>query len=125
MLFNASKTQFFHLSTRQNLPDNYSLYFDDTHLFLSSTLNIVELSFTKTLNWKSHISSAKSASKKFGVLCRFHLFFSLYQLLTLYRGLICPCMEYAFVWGGSSHTELLNKFDSKAFRLIDSPLLTD
>ena len=70
MLFNASKTQFLHLSTRQNLPDNYPFYFDDTHLSLSSTLNILGLSFTKTLNWESHISSLiESASKKLGVLC--------------------------------------------------------
>ena len=51
--------------------------------------------------------------------------FSSYQLLTLYRGLICPCTEYAsHVRGGSTHTELLNKVESKAIRLIDSPLLT-
>ena len=52
VLFNASKTQFLHLSTRQNLPDNYPLYFDDTTLSSSSTPNILGQYFTKTLNWK-------------------------------------------------------------------------
>ena len=130
MLFNASKTQFLHLSTRQNIPDHYPLYFADTHLPLSSTLNILGLSFTKTLNWKSHISSlAKSASKKLGVLCRLHQFVSLCQFLTLYSR---PCMVYAsHIWwvGGeersSAHTELLSKVESKAFHLVDSPPLTD
>ena len=55
----------------------------------SSTLNFLGISFIKTLNWKSHISSlAKSASKKLGVLCRLQQYFSPYQLLTLYTGLI-------------------------------------
>ena len=63
---------------------------------------------------------------KLGVLCRLRQFFSPYQLLTLYRGLIRPCMEYASqVWGGSTHTALLNRVESKAFRLINSPPLTD
>ena len=38
VLFNASKTQFLHLSTQQILPDNYSFYFDDTQLSPISTL---------------------------------------------------------------------------------------
>ena len=127
VLFNASKTQFLHLSTRHNLPDSYPLFFDDTHLSLSSTLDILGLSFTKNLNWKLHISSlAKTASKKLGVLWRLRQHFSPPQLLTLYRGLIRPCMEYAsHIWGGSTHTALLNKVESKAFRLINSPPLTD
>ena len=125
--FNASKTQFLHLSTRHNLPDNYPLFFNDTQLSPSSTLNILGLSFTKNLNWKLHISSlAKSASMKLGVLWRLRQFFSPHQLLTLYRGLIRPCMEYAsHIWGGSTHTALLNRVESKAFRLISSPPLTD
>ncbi len=50
---NASKTQFLHLSTQHNLP----LFFDNTQLSHSSTLNILGLSFTQNLNWKLHISS--------------------------------------------------------------------
>ena len=53
---NASKTQFLQLSTRHNLPDNYSLFFNDTQLTLSSTLNTLGLSFTKNLDWQFHIS---------------------------------------------------------------------
>ena len=35
-------------------------------------------------------------------------------------------MEYAsHVWGGSTHTALLDRVESKAFRLIDSSPLTD
>ena len=90
-------------------------------------MNILGLSFTKNLNWKSHISSlAKTASKKLGVLWRLRPFFSPSQLLALYRGLIRPCMEYvSHVWGGSTHTALLNRVESKAFRLINSSPLTD
>ncbi|MPC51106.1 hypothetical protein E2C01_044945 [Portunus trituberculatus] len=62
--FKASKTQFLHLSTRHNLPDNYSLFFNNTQLSPSSTLNILHLSFAHNLNWKLHISShTKTAIK--------------------------------------------------------------
>merc|ERR1711980_84880 len=44
----------------------------------------------------------------------------------MYRGLVRPCMEYAsHVWGGSTHTALLDRVESKAFRLINSPPLTN
>ena len=51
VLFSASKTIFLQLSTRHNIPDNYHLFFNDTQLPLSSTLNTLNLSFTKYLNW--------------------------------------------------------------------------
>ncbi|MPC41575.1 hypothetical protein E2C01_035174 [Portunus trituberculatus] len=35
---NASKTQFLHLSTRHNLPDNYRLFFNDIQLSSSTPL---------------------------------------------------------------------------------------
>ena len=102
VLFNASKTQFLQLSTRHNLLDNYLFFFNDTELPLSSTLNTLGLSFTKNLTWQFHISTlANSSSKNLGVLWRLRPFFSSSQLLALYRGLICPCMEYgSHVWEG-------------------------
>ena len=55
---------------------------------LSSPLNTLGLSFTKTLNWQFHISTlAKSASNKLGVLWRLRPFFFPSQLLALYRTL--------------------------------------
>lgn len=90
-------------------------------------MNILGLSFAHNLNWKLHISSlAKTASMKLGVLRRLRQFFSPLQLLTLCKGLIRPCMEYSsHVWGGSSHTALLDRVESKALRLINSPPLTN
>ena len=38
VLFNVSKTQFLQLFTQHNLPDNYSLFFNDTQLPFISTL---------------------------------------------------------------------------------------
>ena len=38
---------------------------------------------------------------------------------------VLSALSASHVWGGFTHTELLNKIESKAFRLIDSPLLTD
>ena len=63
---------------------------------------------------------------KLGVLSRLRQFYSPPQLLTLYTGLIRPCTEYpSHVWGGSTHTALLNRVESKTFRLINSSPLTD
>ncbi len=50
LAFNASKTQFLHLSTRHKLPDSYPLFFDNTQLSPSSTLNILGLSFTQKIS---------------------------------------------------------------------------
>ena len=125
--FNASKTQFFHLTTRSFRQLDYPLEFDHSPLSPSPSLNILGITFSRDLNWKEHITSlAKSASKRLGVLSRLRSFFTPAQLLTLYRGLIRPCMEYSsHVWGGSTHTALLNRVESKAFRLINTPSLTD
>ena len=126
-LFNTSKPQFLQLSTRHNFPHNYPLFFNDTQLILFPTLNTLSLPFTKNLNWQFHISTlAKSASKNLGVLWRLRPFFSSSQLLALYRSLIRPCIEYgSHIWGDSTHTPLLNRVQSKTFRLINSPPLTD
>ncbi len=66
-----------------------------------------------------------SALPRLGVLYRLQQFFSPHQLLSIYRGLVCHCMEYAcHVWGGSTHTALMDREESKAFRPIRSPPLT-
>ena len=44
--FNASKTQFLHLSTRQNLPHNYNIFSENTQLKPSPFLNILGVSFS-------------------------------------------------------------------------------
>ena len=45
VVFNASKTQFLHLSTRQNLPHNYDIFFENIQLRLLSVLNNLGVSF--------------------------------------------------------------------------------
>ena len=124
--FNASKTQFLHITTRTDLPD-ISLSFDNTQITPSSSMNILGVSFSSDLSWKDHIISlAKSASQKMGMLFRLRYFFTPKQLLSVYKGIVRPCMEYAsHLWHGSPHTALLNRVERKAFRLIASPLLTD
>ncbi|MPC44350.1 hypothetical protein E2C01_038023 [Portunus trituberculatus] len=63
---------------------------------------------------------------KLGVLRRLRQFFSPIQLLTLYKGLLRLCMEYSsHVWGDSTHAVLLDRVESKVFRLINSPPPTD
>src|ERR1044072_2197184 len=125
VVFNATKTQFLHLSTRHNLTHNYDIFFENTQLKPSSVLNILGVSFSRDLSWKDHITSlSKQASKRLGVLRRLQHFFTPPQLLALYRGVVRPCMEYvSHIWGGSTFTALLEKVESRAFRLINSPSL--
>ena len=127
VVFNASKTQFLHLTTRHNLPDTYNIFFENTELKPSPILNILGVSFSRDLSYKDHIVSlTKQASKRLGVLRRLRNFFTPSQLLALYRGVVRPCMEYAsHIWGGSTHTALLEMVESRAFHLINSPALTN
>ncbi len=115
------------LDNNFQIPIPCSSFFDNTRLSPSSTLNILGLFLSDDLNWKFHISSlAKSASAKLGVLYRLQQHFSPSQTLTIYKGLVRPCMAYAsHIWRGSTHTALLNRVESKAFRLINSYPLTD
>ncbi len=92
--FNASKTQYLLLTTRHDPLHNYPLFFENTQLSPSYTINILGLSLSKDLNWKLHISFlAKSASSELGVLYRLKHYISPSQLLTVYKGLVRPCME--------------------------------
>ena len=45
--FNASKTQFFHLFTRHNLPHNHPIFFNNTRIDPSSSLNMLRVSFSQ------------------------------------------------------------------------------
>src|SRR6201990_2527222 len=76
VVFNASKTQFLHLSTRHNLPHNYDIFLENTRLKPSFVLNILGVSFSRDLSWKDHITSlSKQASKRLGVPRRLRGFF--------------------------------------------------
>ncbi len=123
--FQCLKNPFSSFSSR-HLLDNYPLFFEHTQLS-PATINILGLSFSHSLNWKSHISSiTKPASSRLGVLHRLQHFFSSQQMLTVYKGLVCPCMEYAsHIWGGSTHNELLDRVESKVLCLIGYPHLTN
>ncbi len=102
-----------------------SLFFNNTELSPSHILKSLGLSFTQKLNWKFNIFLLLNQLPLCQVFCIVFSHFSPHQLLTVYRGLVRPCMEYAchVCWGGSTHTALLDRVESKAFRLIRSPLL--
>merc|ERR1712035_239164 len=79
-------------------------------------------------NWKSHISSlAKSASMKLGILWRLRPFFFTPLVACSIQRPYSPLYGVCFphMGGGSTHTSLLNRVESKALRLINSPPLTD
>ena len=123
--FNDQKTQF-QLITLSNVEDDPFITFKNTIIRPTTTSHILGLTVSSNLSWKPHIQQiAKSASAKLGILFKCRPFFTCEQLLKIYKGLIRPCLEYcSHVWGGSTSTYLLDRVESKAFRLINAPHLT-
>src|ERR1700755_1501714 len=104
--FNITKTQFLHLSPPHNLPHNYDIFFENTQLKPSFLLNNLGVSFSRDLSWKDHITSLSKQD--------------------FMRGVVRSCMKYAsHIWGGSTHTAILEKVEHRDFRLINSPALTN
>ena len=100
--------------------------FKNSFIRPTTAFHLLRLTISSNLSWKPHIQHiVKSASVKLGILFRCRPFFTCEQLLRIYKGLIRPCLEYcSHVWGGSSSTYLLDRVESKAFRLINAPHLT-
>merc|ERR1711984_31769 len=123
--FNSIKTQF-QIISLSTFSQNFNINFNDSTIANSNSLNILGLNINSKLSWKPHINQlAKAASQKLGILYRCRPFFTCEQLPRIYKGLIRPCLEYcSHVWGGSSSTYLLDRVESKAFRLINAPHLT-
>merc|ERR1712030_25780 len=123
--FNSIKTQF-QIISLSTFSQNFNINFNDSTITNSNNLNILGLNINSKLSWKPHINQlAKAASQKLGILYRCRPFFTCEQLLRIYKGLIRPCLEYcSHVWGGSSSTHLLDRVESKAYRLINSPTVT-
>src|ERR1700755_706272 len=81
------------------------------HLFL------IFLGFLFLVIFLGKITLLLFLNKLLGVLRRLQNYFTPPQLLALYRDVVRPCMEYAsHIWGGSTHTALLEKVESRAFR---------
>lgn len=82
--------------------------------------------WTRDLSRKLHTPSFAKAD--FSRWCVLHLLqhFSFSQGLTLCKGLVRPCVEYACrVWDSSTYIGLLDRVGSKAFRFISFHLFTD
>lgn len=103
VLFKASKTQFFHLSTYSNFHDVYSFFFDNTKFLILFSL---------------HISLGKII---FPLLLKLPQRSWVYCVDSITISPLCSCcLEY-----GSLFVVLLDRMKSKAFRLISSHPLTD
>src|ERR1700755_2540123 len=124
-VFNATKTQFLHLSTRHNLPHNYDIFFENTQLKPSSVLNILGVSFSRDLSWKDHITSlSKQASKRLGVLRRLRSFLCHPSCLLCIGVLFTPVWGMHRISGVVPHIQLfLKRWSLGLFVLSTLPLL--
>ena len=116
---NATKTQFLHLSIRDNLPHNYDIFFENTQLKPTSVFNILVVSFSHDLSWKDHITSlSKQASKR--------LVFSYHPSSLLFIGvlLFTPVWSTSHTSGVNPHSQLsLTRWSVWLFVLTTLPLL--
>ena len=114
--------------SRKHHQDPPPVFMSGHELDISSSFTQLGLSVSSNLSWKTHTHSiAKHASQKLGFLSRACGFFSLSQLLTIYKSQIRPFLEYrSHVWGGAPRSSLylLDKVQSNAIRLINNPSLT-
>nr|CAH7726437.1 unnamed protein product [Callosobruchus chinensis] len=78
--------------------------------------------------WHEHVSSiATAAGKKLGYLFRARKYFSLSNLLKLYKAQIRSSLEYySHIWGAAAPTTLsiLDAVQRRAIRFISGPALT-
>ena len=125
--FNQSKTKQAVISRKRD--QNFSaVLMNGDELGTSASFTQLGLSLSSNLTWKTHIHSlAKHESQKLGFLARPRGFFSSSHLLSIYKSQTRPSLEYcSHVWGGAPKSTLclLDKFQSKAIRLINNPNLT-
>lgn len=92
----------------------------------SSSLNILDVTFSPNFSWRDHITTlAKTASKKL-VRCPDTL-----NISPPCSCCLCTMVTFITIWsmalmlGGSSFTALLDRAESKAFHFINSSPLTN
>ena len=126
--FNEKNTTKVVLSCKHH-QDFLPVFMNGHKLEISSSVTQLGLSISCNLTWKPHINSiAKHASQKLGFLSRARGYFSPSQLLTIYKPQIHPSLEFcSHVWGCApkSSLHLLDRVQSKAIRLINTPYLTN
>ena len=99
---------------------------DGSVLEEKSSVKMLGLTFSSTLDWSSYIISiTKTASKKIGALIRSMKFLSPEVALYLNKSTIQPCIEYCcHVWAGtpSCYLELSDKLQKQICRTVGPSL---
>ena len=89
---------------------------------LASSINLLGVNLGGNMSWHNHVVAiAKAASQKLGVLFRTKKLYTSQQLLTLYKALIRPSLEYcSHVWSSAPKHTLrpLDSIERRAIRLI-------
>nr|CAH7733638.1 unnamed protein product [Callosobruchus chinensis] len=103
--FNASKTQYCTLSNKRSSSEHLVLMHGQA-LPRSHSFELLEVSITENMMWHEHVSSiVTAAGKKLGYLFRARQYFSLSNLLTLYKAQMRPSLEYcSHIWGAAAPT---------------------
>ncbi|XP_045497535.1 uncharacterized protein LOC123695674 [Colias croceus] len=102
--------------------------FQNVSLNLSNELELLGLTLSSSLNFKSFIESkVQVAAKKLGILSKVREFFTPEQLLNLYKAQVRSGVEYcSHLWAGAAKYQLnaLDSIEKRAIRLIGNESLT-
>ena len=119
--FNVGKTQL-DLFDRYNNGGSLDVKMDGSILEEKSSFKMLGLTFSFKLDWGSYIiSTAKTASRKIGVLIHSMKFLSPEVALYLYKSTIHSHMEYCYhFWAGapSCYLKLLDKLQKRICRTV-------
>ena len=101
-----------------------SISLNGVSLKFSNSVNILGLTFDKTLDFRNHISNVrKKISKSLGILYRAKNFIPMKCRKLLYTSLILPHISYGIeLWGDTSNKLLdpLYKLQKKSLRFIEN-----
>lgn len=123
LTINESKTKYI-LFRKDRIPSRIKLelYINGNRIDKVQHIKFLGVIITETLSWQLHINEiCKKISRTIGILSRLKHELPYQVLLTIYKSLIGPYLNYAITaWGSSpkSHLLRIHKLKKKAMRII-------
>ena len=112
------KTKFMIFHKRKKVP-NLSIALNDTTITKVDTFNYLGILLDSNLSWKNHTDMlVLKISRLIGVLHRVNNYFPKSILITIYKSLITPHLNYSLLLCGSRRSRV-NILQKKAIRVVN------
>jgi hypothetical protein len=116
--FNATKTKYVIFSRKKIKPLYPQLYLNDEVLVQATSHSHLGVTLSCDLSWQAHINNiTKKSHKRLGIIRKLRWLFPRITLITLYKTLIRPILDYADILYDNctiKHTALLEKVQRQA-----------